>query len=90
MFMVNTVPKVRFPEQQIPSLDLLESGDPHRHIAICISAKHKAAALRMIVAKSNGILNNIFAEDACWLGMGAQLRKVDVGCRRAAYKVHAL
>ena len=68
MFMVNTVQKVRFLEQQIPSLDLLESGDPHRHIAICISAKHKAAALRMIVAKSNGIVNNIYAEVDAHIG----------------------
>ena len=68
MFMANTVQKVRFLEQQIPSLDLLESGDPHCHIAICISAKHKAAALRMIVAKSNGIVNNIFAEIDAHIG----------------------
>ena len=68
MFMANTFQKLRLLEQQIPSLDLLESGDPHRHIAICISAKHKAAALRMIVAKSNGIVNNSFAEDAAHVG----------------------
>ena len=62
MFMANTVQKLRLLEQQTPPLDLLESGDPRRHIAICISAKRKAAALRIIVAKSNGITKNSCAE----------------------------
>ena len=73
-FMANTFQKLRFLEHQFPSLDLLESGDPHRHTAICISAKHKAAALRMIVAKSNGIVNNILAELDAHIGWKCALR----------------
>ena len=62
IFTANTVQKLRILERQTPSVDFLESGEPWRYIAICISAKCKAAALRIIVAKSNGITNNSSAE----------------------------
>ena len=62
ILMANTVQKLRLLEQQTPTLGLLESGDPRSHTAICMSAKRKATALRIIAAKSNGIVNNTFAE----------------------------
>ena len=60
--MANAAQKLRSLERQPELADFQYSGAPLRNIAICISTKHKAAALSLSVAKGNGITKNSFAE----------------------------